>query len=81
MLIGAARILTELGGKIETWYARLILAVVEYTICCAGMNLIKLSHIKKENVMVAFLKVTLFNKCFTPLHATLTWISETALTR
>lgn len=73
MLADAARILSQLEGGLASWSVGLILAMGGYALCGAGMNLIKLSHIKRGTVSVASLRVTPFNRRSSSFHATLLW--------
>lgn len=55
------------------WSFGLFLAMAGYTMCGAGMNLIKLSHIKRGTSSVSSLRETPFNKRSSPMAATFVW--------
>lgn len=57
------------------WSLGLLLAMMGYTMCGAGMNLIKLAHIKRgKGSFNAQLRDTPFNKRSSPMHATALWL-------
>lgn len=72
-LADAARAFSELSVNVAPWSVGLFLAMGGYTLCGAGMNLIKLSHIKRGTVSVASLRSTPFNRRTSPFHASLLW--------
>lgn len=74
LLADAARLLSSYHPDLAPWSLGLFLAMGGYTLCGAGMNIIKLSHIKRGTVSVASLRVTPFNRRSTPLQATLLWV-------
>lgn len=65
--------------SIAPWSIGLILAMWGYSLCGAGMNLIKLSHIKRGTVSMSQLRVTPFNRRSSSLHASLLWLSGYAV--
>lgn len=58
---------------VAPWSVGLLLAMAGYTMCGAGMNLIKLSHIKRGTGSTA-LRDTPFNRRSSPMHATFVWL-------
>lgn len=59
--------------EVAPWSVGLLLAMAGYTMCGAGMNLIKLSHIKRGTGSAA-LRDTPFNRRSSPLQATCVWL-------
>lgn len=55
------------------WSVGLVLALAGYTMCGAGMNLIKLSHIKRGTGSAA-LRDTPFNRRSSAMQATIVWL-------
>lgn len=68
-----ARAFSRVSLGVAPWSFGLFLAMGGYTLCGAGMNLIKLSHIKRGTVSVASLRDTPFNRRSSPFHATILW--------
>lgn len=61
--------------QVAPWSVGLMLAMAGYTMCGAGMNLIKLSHIKRGvNGSTTALRDTPFNRRSSPMHATIVWL-------
>lgn len=62
---------------VAPWSIGLVLAMAGYTMCGAGMNLIKLSHIKRGSSSggSTSLRDTPFNRRSSPMHATIVWLS------
>lgn len=60
--------------QVAPWSIGLLLAMAGYTMCGAGMNLIKLSHIKRGSTNAASLRDTPFNRPSSSKQATLVWL-------
>lgn len=65
--------LAAVVGDVAPWSFGLMLAMAGYSMCGAGMNLIKLSHIKRGAGSIAALRDTPFNRRSSPMHATIVW--------
>lgn len=58
---------------VAPWSFGLFLAMAGYTMCGAGMNIIKLSHIKRGTGSLSALRETRFNKPSSKTNATILW--------
>ncbi|KAI0562990.1 Magnesium transporter NIPA [Gracilaria domingensis] len=74
MNVAGVQTLPDLTPMAAPWSIGLLLAMAGYTMCGAGMNLIKLSHIKRGTTNGStVLRSTPFNRRSSPAHATLLW--------